>query len=429
MNSYTVIILLALIAIAVIRVLAGRLNLQAMSHRIPAAVADVYDGTRYECARNYTRAVTRFGWLSGGLDLLALLVLWVLGAFNSLDVALASFDMHPVLTSLLYIAVIFVAYLMLRLPRSLYFTFVLEERFELNRTTTRSFVLDSIKSILLVLVVGGPLLALLLWLYLMAGATAWLYAWVATTLYLLIVYYVSPSCILPLFNRVTPLAAGPMRDEIMRYTESVRFPLKNILVMDASRRSTRANAVFTSFGKNRRIILYDTLIKQLDKKEVTAVVAHEIGHYRRKHIFLKLLFAVARVGITFFFLSVFVGEVALAKAFSMERITLHGGFVFCAILFAPLNVALSIASNALSRRHEIEADRYAVQTFREPDALISALKKLSASNLVNLTPHPFYVCLHYSHPPLLQRLRCIKRIAREKIPHRQALRFGWRDMF
>jgi STE24 endopeptidase len=233
---------------------------------------------------------------------------------------------------------------------------------------------------------------------------------------------------MPLFNRFAALPEGPLREEILRYAEAVRFPMKGIFVMDGSKRSTRANAFFTGFGKHRRIVLFDTLIEKHTPAELTAVLAHEIGHYRRKHILVSIVLGIAQSGAMLFLLSLFVERETLSQAFFVKQHSVYAALVFFGMLYSPVSFLLSLALHALSRRHEFEADRYAVRSYRNAEALIDALKKLSVSNLANLTPHPLYVALHHSHPPLLQRITAIRRAASEKIPRRGKLRLGWKDV-
>ena len=428
MNEFAIIILASLLIVALLEAAADVLNLRALSAEVPEEFAEVYDAERYARSQEYTRVRTRFGFVTSGFDLLLLFVFCFAGGFGVLDAWLRTFGLAPLLTGLCYIGILAVGRSLLSLPFSLYSTFVIEERFGFNRTTWKTLVADALKGAVLALLLGAPLLALVLWLFTAAGSMAWLYAWAAITVIMLGVQYIAPTWIMPLFNRFAALAEGPLRDEILRYAEAVHFPMKGIFVMDGSRRSTRANAFFTGFGKHRRIVLFDTLIEKHTPAELTAILAHEIGHYRRKHILISIVLGIAQTGVLLFLLSVFIDTEPLSQAFFMEQHSVYAALVFFGIFYAPLSFLLSIALNALSRKHEFEADRYAVLTYHDGEALITALKSLSVSNLSNLTPHPLYVALHYSHPPLLHRITAIRLVAAEKIPHRRKIRLGWRDV-
>jgi len=428
MNIYAVIILTTLLVTTALEVWAEVLNLRALSPNLPDEFRGVYDEKAYARSQEYARVRTRFGFVSGAFDLVLMLGFWFAGGFNWLDLQLRALELGPIWTGLLYIGALTASMSILTLPFSVYSTFVIEERFGFNRTTVKTFVLDMLKGVLLGMLIGGPVLALVIWLFLSAGSIAWLYAWLAVTAFMIVMQYVAPTWIMPLFNRFTPLEEGPLREEIMRYATSVRFALKDLFVMDGSKRSARSNAFFTGFGKNKRIVLYDTLIEKHGVEELTAVLAHEIGHYRKRHIIIGLLISVFETGVMFFLLSLFISQEALAAAFFMEQVSVYAGLVFFGMLYSPVSFLLSIGMNALSRKHEFEADRYAVLTYRKPDAMASALKTLSVSNLSNVTPHPVYVFLHYSHPPMLERLRHIDRVAKEKIPRRGKLKVGLRDL-
>ena len=296
------------------------------------------------------------------------------------------------------------------LPFTIYGTFGIEERFGFNRTTLRTFVGDQVKSIGLYLLLGGLLIATILLLFEYTGDFAWIYGWIAITVYILIAQYIAPKIIMPLFNKFTPMEEGELREAIVKYAESVQFPIRNIFVMDGSRRSSKSNAFFTGFGNNKRVAFFDTLIAQHTVPELLAIFAHEVGHYKKKHILHGTVFSILHAGLMFFLLSLFVTSAGLYEAFQMNSQPVYAGLVFFSLLYTPLEMVLSIALTIFSRKHEYEADRFAVQSTANAEGLEAALKKLSATNLTNLTPHPFYVFLNYSHPPLLQRIRAIKQV-------------------
>lgn len=428
MNTYAAIILATLLLTALLDAVAELLNLRALSPTLPEEFRDVYDEAEYARSQEYTRVRTRFGFVTAAFDLALLLAFWFAGGFNRLDLLARSLGWSDIPTGLLYISLLVLGMGVLSLPFRIYSTFVIEQRFGFNKTTMKTFVLDLLKGAALGALIGLPLLALVLWLFDAAGSLAWLYAWIAVTAFSVVMQYVAPTWIMPLFNKFTPLEEGPLRDEILAYADSVRFSLQGVYVMDGSKRSSKANAFFTGFGKNKRIALFDTLIEKHTAEELTAVLAHEIGHYRKKHIIISMLIGIIETGVMFFLLSLFVSSPALAGAFFMEHVSVYAGLVFFGLLYTPVNTLLSLGMNALSRRHEYEADRYAVQTYRKPEVFVAALKKLTVSNLSNVTPHPLYVFLNYSHPPLLQRIRAIRAVAEEKVRHRGKMKVGVRDV-
>jgi STE24 endopeptidase len=310
-------------------------------------------------------------------------------------------------SGLVYIGILVLARSILLLPFSIYSTFVIEELFGFNKTTVKTFIADLFKGIALGIVLGAPLLMLIFWLFDIAGAYAWLYCWGATSLFTLIIQFIAPTWIMPIFNKFTPLEEGELRKEILSFADRVRFPLQGVYVMDGSKRSSKSNAFFTGFGKFKRIALFDTLIKQHTVSELVAVLAHEIGHYKKKHIVKGIVISIAHMGVMFFLLSVFLSHRELFDAFFMEKMSVYAGLIFFGMLFAPAEFFLSLGMNILSRKHEFEADSFSSETTNRPTEMISALKKLSVDNLSNLTPHPFYVFLHHSHPPVLERIRAL----------------------
>jgi len=294
----------------------------------------------------------------------------------------------------------------LAIPLRWWSTFVIEERFGFNRTTPRTFWIDLTKGFVLAALLGGALLAAILWLLTTAGPRAWLWCWLVSAAFLVGVQLVAPTWIMPLFNRWSPLAPGELRDAILAYARSVAFPLSDVFVIDGSRRSTKANAFFTGFGRQKRVALFDTLVEKLQPDELVAVLAHEIGHYKRGHVWKGMLAAIAQMGLTFVLLAVLIRQPRLFEALGVAP-SAHAGLVGFALVFSPLALALSFATHAWSRRNEREADAFAARTTGRGDHLASALKHLSADSLSTLTPHPLYVVLHYSHPPVLERIRSL----------------------
>ncbi|MCF6290343.1 MAG: M48 family metallopeptidase [Desulfobacterales bacterium] len=409
MNEYSLFVLLLLLGAFALETLAELLNLRALSPEPPRDCEDIYDPAEYRRSQEYTRVRTRFGFVASVFDLAILVGFWFAGGFELLDSLVRGWGNGPIVSGLFFITILALGKFLLSIPFSCYRTFVIEEQYGFNRSTVRTFVTDLLKTVFLSLLLGGALLALVLALFQYGGPGAWLYCWLATSLFLLVIQYIAPTWIMPWFNRFTPLADGELRTAILDYARQVNFSLANIFVMDGSRRSSKSNAFFTGFGRNRRIALFDTLIKNHTVKELVAVLAHEIGHYKKKHILQSMVLAILHAGILFFLLSLFLSRDELFAAFFVSRPSVYTGLVFFSLLFGPVELLLTPLLNKLSRVNEFAADRFAAKTLGGEKDLISALKKLSGQNLANLTPAPFYVMLHYSHPPLRQRLQALSR--------------------
>jgi STE24 endopeptidase len=412
-NSYRIFIVVALLVKYLIDLASELLNIRSLRPDLSKELQGFYNPQEYSRSQEYTRAHTRVGIVATSLDLFVLLVFWFAGGFNWLDLLLRSFGFGSTITGILYIGVILFFNAILSIPFSIYSTFVIEEKFGFNRTTARTFVLDRLKALFLSAILGIPLLVVVFWFFQHAGSRAWLYCWIISTVFTLVLQFVMPVWIMPLFNKFSPLPQGELKERIAQYAANVDFAFREISVMDGSKRSSKANAFFTGFGRNRRIALYDTLIEQHTVPELVAVLAHEIGHQKKKHIVQSIVIGIVHMGFLFFLLSLFLNNRHLFEAFYMADLSVYGSFLFFGLLYEPLSFILSILLNAFSRKHEREADSYAVQTIDSPEEMISALKKLSCRNLTNLTPHPFYVFLHYAHPPLLQRIASIRKLAQD----------------
>ncbi len=413
MNIYGIIILSAIIISFILDVAGDYLNLKNLKPELPDEFKDTFDQDKYRKSQEYTRTKTRFGFYSTVFSLIVFLVFWFAGGFNWLDQYVSAITDLTIYRGLIYIGILMLAQMVISMPFSIYSTFVIEEKFGFNKTTTKTFILDTLKSILLAIVIGGPLIAAVLYILDTTGNYAWLYGWGAVTLITIVLQYLAPTVIMPLFNKFEPLEDGELKYSIMSFARKVNFPLKNVVVMDASKRSTKSNAFFTGFGKNRRIALFDTLIKKMGVKELTAVLAHEIGHYKKKHVFTGMAISIVHLGILFFLLQIFLTHEGLYQAFYMDKMEIYTGLLFFGILYSPVEELLSIFMNMRSRKNEYQADRFAAENYGEPEKLISALKKLSSDNLTNLTPHPFYVKMNYSHPPVLERISTLREIEQE----------------
>jgi STE24 endopeptidase len=406
-TRYAVIVVVALLVDHVLRIVARVLDLRTFSPAPPAEFRDVYDAERYRRAQAYVRARTRFGMLASTVQLVAVLGFWFAGGFGWVDRLTRAQGLGPVATGMLFVAVLGLARALLALPFACWSTFVIEERFGFNRTTLATFATDRLKALGLAVVLGAPLLAAVLALFEWAGPAAWLWGWGLSAVALVAIQFAVPAWIMPLFSRFTPLAPGALRDAILAYAETVGFPLADVYVVDGSRRSTKANAFFTGLGRQRRIALYDTLVSALDRDAIVAVVAHEVGHWKRGHVPRGIALGVLHLGVTFVFLSLVLGQPALFEAFGITQPSPAAAIVLLTLLLAPIELALSVLLHAWSRRNEREADRFAVETTADGPALARGLKRLSADSLANLTPHPLTVWLDYSHPPVLERVRTL----------------------
>jgi STE24 endopeptidase len=412
MNLFAIIILIALTLGFVLELIGSLLNLKALNLKPPPVLKGIYNAEDYRKSQEYIRVNTRFSLAANGFMLLILLAFWFAGGFNWLDQVIREWNFVPLVSGLMYIGILLFSYTLIALPFGIYRTFVIEERFGFNRTTPRTFLSDRLKGFGLIILLGGPLLTGILAFFQYVGIYAWLYGWAAAILFFLLVQYIAPTWIMPLFNKFTPMEAGELKEAILRYARSVNFPIKNVFIMDGSKRSSKSNAFFTGFGRNKRIALFDTLIAQISTSGMVAILAHEIGHYKKKHILQGTVISILHTGLIFFLLSLFLVSPDLYQAFYMEQDSIYTGLLFFGLLYTPIELVLSIVMQMFSRKNEYQADRFAAETIDNPNSLIDALKNLSATNLSNLTPHPFYVFLNYSHPPLLQRIHAIQDIKR-----------------
>lgn len=409
MNIIALIVLVTIVFDLILKGLADYLNLKMLRPDLPEPFQNVYNPEQYRKSQEYLRVNTRFGWIIATFNVVLILTFWFGKGFPWLDQWVRSWNFGPIASGLIYIGILALLKAILAIPFSIYDTFVIEERFGFNKTTWSTFVLDLFKGLVLAILLGTPLLAGVLAFFEYAGANGWWYCWIAVTLYMLVVQFIAPTWIMPLFNKFTPLEAGELRSAILSYARSIKFPLENVYVMDGSRRSSKSNAFFTGFGKHKRIALFDTLINQHSVKELVAVLAHEMGHFKKKHILLSIILGILQMGLMLFLLSVFISYQGLFDAFYMQHMSVYAGLIFFAMLYSPLDFFIGLLMQLVSRKNETEADRFAVKTTNDSQSMIDALKKLSAHNLTNLTPHPFYVFLNYSHPPVLERIEAISK--------------------
>ena len=410
LNNYFLFAIVMILGVYLLDVVSNWLNLGALSAQLPDGLRETFDHQEYAKSQEYTRVRTNFDFVGDAFSLAVLLGFWWLGGFQWLDAWVRSAvpDDRPILQGLLYIGALVFGSTLLSIPFSIYSTFVIEEKFGFNRMTWVTYLADTGKELLLTLLLGGLLLAGILWVFQQWGAQAWIPAWLLTTSVSLGLSYVAPQWILPLFNKFEPLPDGELKDAIHQMAERCHFPLKEVFQIDGSRRSTKTNAFFTGFGKNKRIALYDTLIQRHTVPELVAILAHEIGHYRKRHIVQRMVIAIVEMGILFFLLGLFLENRQLFAAFGVQQVSVYGSLVFFSLLLSPTRRVLNIALMVLSRRHEFEADAYAAEVTGNVHDLGQGLKKLAQENLSNLTPHPFFVWLNYSHPPMLERLAALE---------------------
>ncbi len=410
-NALAIILLVALISLWNLDFIATLLGIKHLSPEIPEEFRDVWDDEKYAKSQQYEVAQARFGIVSSIYSLTTLLVFWFMGGFGWLDTLARGFSNGPVVTGLIFMGILYLGSWLLTLPFDLYHTFVLEERFGFNKTTKGTYISDQIKSHLMTAILGAPILALILWIF-QSVDHAWIWAWLAFTIITLGLTYLAPSFILPLFNKFTPLNDEDLQSAIQKMAKKCDFPLTEISVMDGSKRSSKSNAFFTGFGKRKKIALFDTLIENQSIDELVAVLAHEIGHFKKKHVIQRLVLSMIQTAVIFFLLGMVTNPATalgtqLFSAFGVAP-SIHVGLVLFMILFKPVSRILSVGMNLLSRKHEFEADAYAAEVQETPQHLVTALKKLSANNLSNLTPHPLEVFLDHSHPPVLVRINALK---------------------
>jgi len=382
------------------------LNCRSIATQLPDEVKGIYSEEKYQQSQEYKRANCRFELVTGGLKVVILLALLMGGGFAFIDGVVRGMVRGELLVSLLFFGGLFFGSEILFLPFALYHTFVLEERFAFNKTTWLTFITDKLKGWFLIVLLGGPLLAAVIWFYQVTQGLFWIYTWLLMSGFMIFMAMFYSTLIVPLFNKQTPLEQGELRDAIEAFSVKAGFELDNVFVIDGSRRSTKANAYFSGLGAKKRIVLYDTLIKDLSVEELVAVLAHEIGHYKKKHTIKGIVAALCQTGIMLYILSLFIANPVLSKALGADIHSFHLALISFSLLYSPLSTVMGLAMNGLSRKNEYEADRFAARHFNGA-SLGAALKKLSVNNLSNLTPHPLYVFFHYSHPPLLQRLRAM----------------------
>ncbi|PIB34391.1 peptidase M48 [Reichenbachiella sp. 5M10] len=388
----------------------GILNNRSRKQPIPTALEGIYDKQKYQESQRYQTAVFNFSLLSSTVSFVVMLALLWFGVFGWLDAQVRAIAPVEYLASLYFFGILYFVSDLMSIPFDLYGTFVIEQKFGFNKTTPKTFVLDKLKSWLMTVLIGGLIVSIFIALVALFPQTFWLYFWLVAAILMVFLNMFYTSLIIPLFNKLTPLGEGSLRDAITDYSQKVGFSLNSIFVIDGSKRSSKANAFFSGLGKKKKVVLYDTLIDQHSEEELVAVLAHEVGHYKKKHIVWSMILSVAQIGFMLWLLSLMISSSEVSWALGANSTSMHINVLAFGMLFSPVSTVIGILMNLLSRKNEYEADEYAVRTYdRQP--LISALKKLTATNLGNLTPHPAYVFVNYSHPSLQQRIEAMEKVA------------------
>ena len=406
-NTLFYIIIAIIIIDFIIDKVLDALNAKHYNDAVPKELSDVYDETEYKKSQAYKTTNYKFGVWSSTFSIALTLAFLMFDGFEYVDNIARSYSDNPIVIALIFFGIIMLGSDIITTPFAYYKTFVIEEKFGFNKTTIKTFILDKIKGLLMMAVIGGLLLALIIWFYQIAGAQFWLYAWAIVTVFTVFMNMFYSKLIVPLFNKQKPLEEGSLRDKISEYAASVGFNLDKIFVIDGSKRSTKANAYFSGFGNEKRVTLYDTLVNDLDEDEIVAVLAHEVGHYKKKHIIFNLIASILLTGLTLYILSIFISNPLLSNALGVETPSFHVGLIAFGLLYSPISELTGLIMNHFSRTFEYQADNYAKNTYKA-EPLISSLKKLSKNSLSNLTPHKAYVFMHYSHPTLLQRVKNLK---------------------
>lgn len=398
-------IIVALISINFIkdRILEA-LNAKHYNDKLPNELQDVYDAIAYKKSQTYKTTNYKLERLTSSFSVLLTLGVLFFDGFEFIDHMARSYSSNPIGRALIFFGIIMIASDIITTPFSYYSTFVIEEKFGFNTTTIKTFFVDKIKGWFMMAIIGGGILALIIWFYEVTGTQFWWYAWALVTVFTVFMNMFYSKLIVPLFNKQTPLEAGNLRNQISAYAKTVGFKLDKIFVMDGSKRSTKANAYFSGFGSEKRVTLYDTLINDLNTEEIVAVLAHEVGHYKKKHIIFNLIASILLTGLTLFILSLFISNPLLSNALGVQNHSFHIGLVAFGMLYAPISEITGLIMNVFSRKFEYQADDYAKKTYKA-QPLITSLKKLSKNSLSNLTPHKAYVFMHYSHPTLLERIK------------------------
>jgi STE24 endopeptidase len=406
-NLYYYIIIFAIIIEYLLSSISSILDIKNITPTIPSDFKKAYDQEKYILSQDYLKARTSFGLFSSSFSLILIMIVINSDIFGLLDQFVRGQSDSYILQGLLFIGIIYFFQDIVSLPFSIYHTFVIEERFGFNKTTLNLFIIDKIKGYAIFIVLGSIVITPILYFFHVYGDIGWLIAWSILTAFMIAVQPLFVHVIAPMFNKFTPLEEGELRSAIEKYTAKVNFPLARIDIMDGSKRSAHSNAYFTGFGKSRRIAIFDTLVEKHSTNEIVSVVAHEVGHYKLKHVLQGTILGIIETGIMLFAFNLIMNDISLFQVFGVSQLSVHAGIVFFSMLYAPVSMFTSIVTTAISRKNEYEADKYSYDTTNNREALVSMLIGLSANNLSHLTPHPLKVFLSYSHPPVVDRIKAV----------------------
>ena len=408
MSIYFIIIIGMLLFQYILEILVNILNLRALKPSLPNEFKDTFDEDKYIKSQEYTKTNTKFSFITSTFSLIVNLTFIFGGIYNYIDILVRNYGYDANLTGLLFFGFLFIINDILNIPFSLYKTFIIEEKFGFNKTTITTYLSDKLKGYFLTILIGGPVLYLILYFFSTYSSYGWLYVWMFLVSFSILMQPIFTTFIAPMFNKFTPLEDGPLLSRIKNYLKEVNFPVAKLEVIDGSKRSSHSNAYFSGIGKYKRIALFDTLLEQMNDDEILSIIAHEVGHYKLKHIYTGILLSALQSGIMLYILSIFINNSSLFEVFQMENLSVYASLVFFSMLYSPISMIIGIFFTMVSRKNEFSADAYSVKTAKLPDSLISGLKKLSKENLSNLTPHWLNVFLNYTHPPVLDRIVAIR---------------------
>ena len=408
MSIYFIIIIGMLLFQYILEILVNILNLRALKPSLPSEFKDTFDEDKYIKSQEYTKTNTKFSFITSTFSLIVNLTFIFGGIYNYIDILVRNYGYDANLTGLLFFGFLFIINDILNIPFSLYKTFIIEEKFGFNKTTITTYLSDKLKGYFLAILIGGPVLYLILYFFSTYTSYGWLYVWMFLVSFSILMQPIFTTFIAPMFNKFTPLEDGPLLSRIKNYLKEVNFPVAKLEVIDGSKRSSHSNAYFSGIGKYKRIALFDTLLEQMNDDEILSIIAHEVGHYKLKHIYTGILLSALQSGIMLYILSIFINNSSLFEVFQMENLSVYASLVFFSMLYSPISMIIGIFFTMVSRKNEFSADAYSVKTAKLPDSLISGLKKLSKENLSNLTPHWLNVFLNYTHPPVLDRIVAIR---------------------